>query len=201
MKTQTHVSCSCTPVTGVEPMQSLPGIAVFQCVKRGVSPLLHLKVPRSSVSERPIQKCFSNLSPVRLIRNVCSFLQWETLHIIHSLLVCDINLSGRNRGVLTWPQNNQLLSELQDKSWQSFNCSQKNLMRDNFLLTAESIWNVTNCCSRELLVVFYSFHRLSTSLFLRGREASEAWQGCRWIRDDTSRLWERNLGKISYICP
>lgn len=107
-KAESCMNCSCTPITRVEPVQSLPGIAVFQCVKRGVSPPVHLKLPRSSVSERPIQKYFSDLSPVRLIRKACSFLKWKTV-VIHNLLPCNINLSGTDRGVtimLAWPQGN-----------------------------------------------------------------------------------------------
>lgn len=60
-------------------MQNLPGIAEFQCVKEGVSPLVHLNIPRFSVSERPSQKYFPDLSPVRLIRKACSFLRWKTV--------------------------------------------------------------------------------------------------------------------------
>lgn len=107
-KAESCMNCSCTPITRVEPVQSLPGIAVFQCVKRGVSPLVHLKLPRSSVSERPIQKYSSDLSPVRLIRKACSFLKWKTV-VIHNLLPCKINLSGTNTGVTimrAWPQGN-----------------------------------------------------------------------------------------------
>lgn len=77
-RTETHMNCSCTLINRVEPLQSLPGIAVFQCVKRGVSPVVHRKLLCSSVLERPIQKYFSHLSPVRLIRKACSFLKWQT---------------------------------------------------------------------------------------------------------------------------
>lgn len=48
--------------------QHLPGIAAPQCVKETSSPLLHLKVPWSSMSERPSQKYFSGLSPTRLVK-------------------------------------------------------------------------------------------------------------------------------------
>lgn len=78
-KAETSLNFRETLITRDVPMQSLPGIAEFQCVKRGASPLVHLKVPCSSVSERPIQKYFSDLRPVRLIRKACSFLKWKTI--------------------------------------------------------------------------------------------------------------------------
>lgn len=182
-------------------MQSLPGIAVFQCVKWGVSPLLHLKLPRSSVSERPIQKYFSDLIPVRLIRKVCSFLQGETV-FIHRLLVCNINLSGteecQHDPKTTAPQwssdKTLVVFKLQSKEFQEGQISRyrwRHLLHHKLLLPwasssillfsrlFKSLRWLKQTSKAGLSCQLCYLSPLKAVMLLRGHRASGPWQECR----------------------
>lgn len=212
MKAQTCVSCSCRSWAHEELTWHC---CVPVCEMRSFS-IAPLETPSFFCVRETNPEIFFRTHPRQTNGKDCSFLQGETV-FIHSLLVCNINLSGTEEcqhdpktTATQWSSDKTLVVfKLESKEFQEGQISPyrwRHLLHHKLLLPWASssilgfshLFKSLRCLKQTskagLSCQFCYLSPLKAVMLLRGHRASGTWQECREIRDgdDPFWLWERS---------